>query len=146
MRQYYPGGAANSGSGTFLPEETGTYQEPIFVQVRNGDHLFAELALPRVDLMKVDVEGFEALVFRGLSTRLHEDRPPILSEMSDRSRASFGTEKEFKSFFWKDAVYAEVSGRHGCAFRLKPFRFDTTHEMLIVPPEMGDFVRAQMQA
>jgi FkbM family methyltransferase len=144
--QYYPGGAANSGSGTFLPEEAGTYQEPIFVQVRNGDQLFAELALPKIDLMKVDVEGFEALVFRGLTARIHEDRPPILSEMSDRSRVSFGTEENFRTFFWDDAVFAEVTGRSGRSFQLKPFRFDTTHEMLIVPPEMGDFVRARMQA
>jgi hypothetical protein len=39
---YYPGGAANSGTGTFMPEEAGIYRQPVELQIRNGDRLFAE--------------------------------------------------------------------------------------------------------
>jgi hypothetical protein len=74
--------------------------------------------------MKVDVEGFEPLVFRGLMGRIHSDRPPILSELSNRSRTGFGSEAKFRETFWKDAVFAEVAGRQGCPFRLKPFRYE----------------------
>ena len=42
--------------------------------------------------MKVDVEGFEPFVFQGLKERIHKDRPPVLTEMTDRSREGFGSE------------------------------------------------------
>lgn len=96
--------------------------------------------------MKVDVEGFEPHVFRGLKGRIHSDRPPILSELTDRSRAGFGSEARFRETFWNNAVFAEVAGRHGCPFRLKPFRYKSTGEMLIVPPEMADFVYSRLEA
>jgi FkbM family methyltransferase len=142
--RYYPGGAANSGTGTFMPEEVGTYQQPIDLPIRNADRLFIELGLPRIDLLKVDIEGFEPAVFRGLANRILRDRPPVLSELTKRSRIGFGGEAAFRALFWEGAVFAEVSGRNGYPFQLKPFHYETTGEMLIVPPEMGGFVHSRI--
>src|SRR5271165_881169 len=144
--RYYPGGAANSGTGTFIPEEAGTYQQPIDLPIRNADRLFTELGLPRIDLLKVDVEGFEPLVFRELASRILRDRPAILSELTERSRIGFGGETAFRALFWEGAAFAGVHGRNGCSFQLKPFHFETTGEMLIVPPEMADFVHSRLGA
>jgi FkbM family methyltransferase len=143
--KYYPGGGGNSGSGTFIPEENGTYTDPIDLCVRNGDRLFAELDLPPIDLMKVDVEGFEPYVFRGLADRIQRDRPPILTEMSDRSRDFFGSEAGFRKAFWDGAVFAEVTGRSGCPYQLHPFRYETSGEILILPPEMAYFVEGKLR-
>ncbi len=143
--KYYPGGSVNSGTGTFMPIDIGTYQEPIEVQVRNGDALCAEHKIRRVDLMKVDVEGFEPFVFRGLAERIRKDRPPVLTEMTDRSREGFRSEAGLKELFWDGAVYAEVHGREGRNYTLRPFHYRTAGEILIVPPEWSDFVRTRMQ-
>ena len=39
--------------------------------------------------MKVDVEGFESAVFRGLRERIRQDRPVILFEVSGADRSGF---------------------------------------------------------
>ena len=144
IQKYFPGGAVNSGTGTFMPEEIGTYQHPIDVQIRSGDGFCAAHNLPAIDLLKVDVEGFEPLVFRGLAARIHRDRPPVLTELTERSRAGFGSEAGLKKLFWDGAVYAEVCGREGCGYTLRPFRYANAGEALIVPPEWADFVNARL--
>jgi FkbM family methyltransferase len=145
--EYYPGGGSNSGAGTFLPEEDGTYQEPVKIPIKRGDQLLAELGLQRIDICKVDVEGFEPLVFRGLADHLRADRPPILTEISDRSRAGFGNADAFKACFWEGAIYAEVEAkREGYPFQLRPFHYETAQEVLILPPEMADFASSHMVA
>jgi FkbM family methyltransferase len=143
--QYHPGGAVNSGTGTFMPIDIGTYQDPIEIQVRNGDGLCREFNLPRVDLMKVDVEGFEPFVFQGLKERIHKDRPPVLTEMTDRSREGFGSEAGMKELFWDGAIFAEVHGREGHDYSLRPLHYATAGEILIVPPEWADFVSSRLR-
>lgn len=146
VQYYYPGSGTNSGAGTFIPEESGVYGDPIEIGIRNGDRLFSGLNLPSIDLMKIDVEGFEPQVFRGLAGRIRRDRPPILMELNERSRSGFGSEEGLRKHFWEDAVIAEVSSRKpGCKHELKPFRYQAATECLVVPPEMADFVSSQMK-
>jgi FkbM family methyltransferase len=146
VRYYYPGNGTNSGIGTFIPDDRETYGEPIEIGIRDGDRLFSDLNLPPIDLMKIDVEGFEPLVFCGLAGRIQRDRPPILLELNERSRSSFGSEEGFRKHFWEGAVVAEVSTRRpGCVHELKPFRYQYTNECLVVPPEMADFVLSQLK-
>lgn len=56
---YHPGGGENSGAGTFIPEECSDYEDTVEIEIRNGDDLFSEMNLPRMVLLKIDVEGFE---------------------------------------------------------------------------------------
>ena len=138
--RYFPGGDRNSGSGTLIATETGKSRESLTVTVRNGDSLLEECRLPRLDLLKIDVEGFEPFVLRGLLNRVCSDRPAILTELSDLSRAGIGTESEFYKLFYEGAILAEVAGRSGCRFKLRKFRYSVSSEVLIVPPEWADFV------
>ena len=144
VQTYYPGGAVNSGTGTFMPEEIGTYQQPVSVEVKRGDEICEGSQLPRIDVMKVDVEGFEPLVFRGFADRLKRDRPVVMTELTDRSRSGFGSEEGLRRMFWDGAEYVEVCGREGHGYTLRPFNYATAGEFLIVPPEWAAFVRARM--
>jgi FkbM family methyltransferase len=143
---YYPGETANSGTGTFRPEAEETRRAAIPLEIRNGDRLCEEQGLPPIDLMKVDVEGFEPRVFRGLAARIARDRPPILTELSGKSMAGYASEAEFRRSFWDGAVFAEVCGREGCPFELRPFVYGHSGEVLIVPPEMTGFVASRMKS
>jgi len=145
-RSYFPGDGANSGAGTFIPEIFDSYLPPVQIEIRNGDRLHQELGLPPVDLLKADVEGFESLLFGGLRACILRDRPPILLEMGDRVRAGFGREDAFKNSFYPGAVFAEVTGRNGRPYILKQFRYESSHEALVAPPELASWVDDQIHA
>jgi FkbM family methyltransferase len=134
---YYPALDSNSGAGTLIKNRPGKFGSPVIVQVRRGDHLLNNEGLPRIDLLKVDVEGFEAYVFRGLASRIRQDRPAILAEMSDESRNGFGSKEAFAAGFYEGALIREIGGRNGQTYKLKPFDYATSREVLILPPEMS---------
>jgi FkbM family methyltransferase len=142
---YYPGGG-NTGVGTFLPDEEEIRTKPVKLKIRNGDSLLEELGADRLTVLKVDVEGFEASVFRGLSRRIQDDRPVILTELSDESRKQFGSEESFRQAFYSDAHFLAVTGRNGCTFKLREFKYATDDEVLITPSTMGWLREALLQA
>jgi FkbM family methyltransferase len=142
VRDYYPGEGANSGIGTFLPDAEERKAQPIKLTIKRGDNLLDEMGFGRIDIMKVDVEGFEPFVFFGLHNRIRVDRPVILTEMTEESRNGFGSEDAFRNAFYEGAQFAAVAGRLGCVFKLRPFVYEKSEEVLIVPPEMRDFIEA----
>jgi FkbM family methyltransferase len=58
------------------------FRFPVNVQAYTGDGLIAAGKCPAPDLIKIDVEGFEINVFKGLKQTLAKHRPPIVFEHS----------------------------------------------------------------
>jgi hypothetical protein len=114
------------------------------LEIKNGDDFLDQIEFGRIDLLKVDVEGFEPYVFRGLQNRIMNDRPVILTEISAASRNGFGSDV-FRETFYKGAKFAAVTGRLGRTYKLRPFVYASSGEVLIVPPEMGDFADSTIQ-
>jgi len=141
---YFPRTGANSGVGTLIPTRGDNAQLSFQIPVCVGDALFREMGLPPINLMKVDVEGFEPHVFRGLRNRILSDRPIILTELTEDSRRSIGSVDDLSGMFYEGAIMAEVVGRHGTPFHLRPFVYDKSGEVLIVPPEHVAFVTQHM--
>ena len=52
--------------------------KPIPVLTQTLDHILSEQVIERVDVIKVDVEGFEAAVFQGAEKILTGNKPPIV--------------------------------------------------------------------
>jgi FkbM family methyltransferase len=68
---------------------------PVMVPVRRLDEVLAEVAPSRrVGLIKVDTEGFEGQVFRGIGEVLVRDRPVLLTEFSPKRMEQAGTDGE----------------------------------------------------
>jgi len=65
----------------------GVHRE-ILVQCRRLDELVPEL--PRIDFVKIDVEGAELFVLRGAKRLLERDRPILLFECSPSGPPAFG--------------------------------------------------------
>lgn len=63
----------------FRGRETGATS--LSVLVETGDEMLARLALDRVDLLKIDVEGAEAEVLAGLEATIRRYRPVIACEV-----------------------------------------------------------------
>ena len=132
---FAPPSGANPGTGSFAPDETrvGTLELP----VRQGDAAFAELALPPIGILKIDVEGFEAQVLAGLSARLTCDRPVILFELSERTRERVGAPSNLDALLYpRHRLFSVETRSVSGPYRLRPFDYATASEALAVPGEL----------
>ena len=85
---------SNQGTGSFVTEVTRDREEPdLELEIVVGDDYFAGHGIDRVDIMKVDVEGFEKPVLLGLRKTLNQSRPVIVFEI----RADSGSAGLFNS-------------------------------------------------
>ena len=75
----------NQGTGSFMP---GDEKTDLQLQIVRGDDYFADHEIDRVDIMKVDVEGFEKPVLLGLKDTLGESRPVIVFEITVESEGA----------------------------------------------------------
>jgi FkbM family methyltransferase len=87
---------ANSGSRSLC--WTLDRKQDETVTVRRGDTLFFQEQLPRMTILKLDVEGYEKRVLNGLRNTLRRDRPVILIELVGESvKGGFRNEAELRN-------------------------------------------------
>jgi FkbM family methyltransferase len=80
--------ADHFGMGALAPQFSGN---PTRVAARTLDRLLADAGIERADVLKVDVEGFEAPVFRGARQLLTSPRAPlVVFEFCDWAEARSG--------------------------------------------------------
>jgi FkbM family methyltransferase len=92
---YYAPTGVNTGTGSFLAGHAGN-SNCLLGKLRlvKGDDFLANLNLGRVDLIKIDVEGFEKFVLTGLKEVISNYRPLIFMEFGDSTRESFASSQE----------------------------------------------------
>lgn len=130
--------AINTGEGTFGSAHDKAEVTVVACEVRVGDD---ELRDVTPALIKIDVEGFEAHVVRGLRGLLARSRAPIVMEISDGYLAAAGSRTadllgEMGALGYV-AMQADISGRgkglRATARRLPPdATFDVTTDVLFV--------------
>ena len=74
-------GTGNSGMSSFLTDRGG---ESVEVPLTTIDQVVAELGLPRVDYMKLDIEGAEREALRGAMQTLTKNRPQLMIDSYHR--------------------------------------------------------------
>ncbi|MDL5154843.1 FkbM family methyltransferase [Actinomycetospora termitidis] len=85
-RAFLTTGAVGLGSNAEF-----AHHEDVPVEVGTLDELVADLALDRLDLVKVDIEGAEAGLLAGAHKTLESFRPVLMLELEDRHLARFDT-------------------------------------------------------
>jgi len=136
-RAYFPPSTANEGSGSFLPDwPSKNSRSSIPLVVRKADEFLAEQGIADVGVVKIDVEGFEPAVLRGLKSVFERDRPFILLELSVEGLNEIGGEAGLRACLFDDATVLRVNGNYRFAHSLEPHRFEPRLcEVLIVPPD-----------
>lgn len=91
----------NLGLGTFSNVEQ--YDQPLIrigeAKIHRGDDFVRSLSIDRVDAIKIDVQGFEPEVIRGLADTLERDRPVVWVEVGDGTKASMSSLDGLQSLF-----------------------------------------------
>ena len=97
---YYAPPDHNQGSGTFLPThaEDGAKAVHSF-RVVVGDQWLKQSGVSSIELVKIDVEGFEKPVLTGLSSTLAQYRPVVVVEVSQPPSGTIKSIDELKKLF-----------------------------------------------
>lgn len=140
--QFHPPTGCNQGTGTLsdlLPDNASG--ESIPVEVVRGDDFFAAQQLPRISVMKMDVEGFELQALEGLRETLWRDRPPMLMEIQHLPTDAENARKleRIHELLYPGHLIFDVRAVRR-QYRLLPFT-GTREEVLILPPELRGIVR-----
>lgn len=139
--KYYEPATHNTGTGSFISGCSINQGASIDLLVKQGDQALENLNLPSVSMMKIDVEGFEGFVLRGLAKTIQRDRPIILMEMSQPTRqVMLDHQLTLESLLYSDVELFEVCPiRQSGKFKLVPRTFSTLnsehHDLLVIPTE-----------
>ena len=100
----------NNGSSTLLSEisqQEFKHCHKIEVPLRQGDAFVKDKKIPHVDLIKIDVEGFEGRVIEGLKETIARERPFIILEWTTtQAKADFQKFNLMKALFKDYSVKA----------------------------------------
>jgi FkbM family methyltransferase len=139
--EYYEPATHNTGTGSFISGNDINQGNSIQLLVKQGDKTLDDLRIKSVSLIKLDVEGFEGFVLRGLTETLKRDRPIILMEMSKPTRNVMAQHHlSLESLLYSDVILFEICpiGKRG-KFKLLCQSFETIspehHDLLVVPIE-----------
>jgi FkbM family methyltransferase len=113
LLEFHPPAGCNTGTGSFLGSNQ-TDNIVIKLPVRIGDEYFNEHAIKKVDYIKIDVEGFEEYVLKGLQKTINDYRPVIFFEWSSNQR---GKKYNYKDLFPDNyQFYDFISSKHFLLF------------------------------
>jgi FkbM family methyltransferase len=134
---YYAPDTVNRGTGSFLAGTNSlNSRAAIRLPVMRGDRVVEERVLLAPDIVKLDVEGSEKLVLRGLAETIRRHRPIILGELLAAGRWLFGDEAGLRAALYPDCVLLEVARRKPIrGYRLRRFDFATSDQFLCIPRE-----------
>jgi FkbM family methyltransferase len=100
---FYAPTGSNTGIGSFAAESQRRGNTPAgALRIARGDEYLADLELPRIEVMKIDVEGFERKVLSGLQQTLARFRPVLVIEISYGEDLSFTSAEQFMAHLPQD--------------------------------------------
>jgi FkbM family methyltransferase len=119
---FYVPEMTNTGAASFEDRSSWGHRK-ITATVRNGDEAIRETGIARLDIIKIDVEGFEKNVLEGLKETLGTFRPLVFFEMENNTIEKFSSEKELFDLFPTGYGFVKVGGGERRQAGIQPFSF-----------------------
>jgi FkbM family methyltransferase len=122
-----------SGDGHVVTEVAAEQRDFFQVETRRLDFVFRESMAKRLDLIKIDVEGFEWPVFQGGEQIIEEFRPHIVFEFNSEYSVRGGGSPEVLEEFFKRHGYRLFEIGRSWAEELEPQSWPTCADIWAVP-------------
>ena len=161
---YYAPTGNNEGIGSFDESSIGkgntSYGQ---LELREGDQIIESDSWKNIKLIKIDVEGFEKKVIKGLSRTIEEERPVIVCEITYGQQLSFVSIEELSSYLpqnyeiltfntrkldgSKDKRKGSLAKRSGFyeLISLKQWRSSGQDDIVMIPNEKSTIIPRQTE-
>ena len=161
---YYAPTGNNEGIGSFDESSIGkgntSYGQ---LELREGDQIIESDSWKNIKLIKIDVEGFEKKVIKGLSRTIEEERPVIVCEITYGQQLSFVSIEELGSYLpqnyeiltfntrkldgSKDKRKGSLAKRSGFyeLISLKQWRSSGQDDIVMIPTEKSKIIPRQSE-
>lgn len=103
---FYAPPTINLGVGSFSEEFANIWRDPAATRdadqqlpLEIGDHYLQQRGIERVDIVKVDIEGYEKYALQGLRQTLLQSRPCVLMELNMKNAEGFRSLQDLKGVF-----------------------------------------------
>lgn len=150
LREDFSLGSATGNAALMIEDGQDERFRTLSVPLRRLDLWVAERGLPRLDFIKIDVEGHEDLVFEGGMQTLSRFRPLILAEMNNTyfERRKVELDPRMASLFgplgYEWIAYSPLRRRWARTQTLvKPH---SAHDVFLVPAERSNSVLATLNS
>lgn len=131
---FYEPADFNTGTGSFLKDFKPTNQDKgLKLIVKNGTQLFEKLEITSASLIKIDTEGFEASVLKGLMPFLEKTKPVIIMEYSSESERLFKESPEVRDFMERNYQMRMFNNPNKIDYELRPWNFDKYGDTVLIP-------------
>lgn len=130
MLEFFNPPSDNNGVGSFVRSFQDRSPSKSYLQIVVGDDYLVENSINSVDMIKIDVEGYEKNVLKGLRKTLAKDQPVIILELTVKAGEDFlfQSTEEFRGAFpdfyeFAELIYSEARvGYRDGRYELVPFR------------------------
>ena len=161
---YYAPTGNNEGIGSFDESSIGkgntSYGK---LELQEGDQVIESDSWKNIKLIKIDVEGFEKKVIKGLSRTIEEERPVIVCEITYGQQLSFVSIEELSSYLpqnyeiltfntrkldgSKDKRKGSLAKRSGFyeLISLKQWRSSGQDDIVMIPNEKSTIIPRQTE-
>ena len=145
---YFENDTNNLGAGSFEVTHEGTNERAAMsLDLVNGDEYLFEQQVVKVDLVKMDVEGFEVDALTGLQETMREYRPAVVFEIGPTTRRKVQTLERLHALFPDDYRFFTIK-RAGVFCPEEPgieaLQFDRNGNAFAVPAEKAFAVESRI--
>jgi FkbM family methyltransferase len=122
LKPFYAAPESNLGAASFQPGHKADNRYLGDMRLCIGDEVLAR-EQAKVDIVKVDVEGYEKYVLEGLRQSLRRDRPLVIMEMTETTRRTLGSDAALAALVperYRLYYFSRGSNDSG-AYRLAPY-------------------------
>lgn len=110
------------------------------IMVYHAGNKLDQIGISKIDIIKMDVEGYEKNVFSGLRERINSDRPIIMFELIGKDvKGGFSSLNDVEDHLYRDHAFFGVGG--ASSGTLVEFDWNKHEEAVCIPLELLPYVK-----
>lgn len=137
---YTPYNFCNKGSSSFIADHNEKNTKALDLPIVRADAYFKKQGIEKIDIVKIDVEGFEKFVLEGLKHSLQEHRPVIIVEISETTQKYIKSAQDLLRLLPENYTLKNFKDRHDLTYALLDFSYENLPGDVVLCPREKSYL------